>query len=435
LDYSLLLTTNTFAIYAPRHGAKFVSGAPDGGTMVASCLIGPGAIAPQTDRGQGKNEQPFHMTLGMGIHNTSGGQDRPQSPFTLKMDIAPACFLKLPQKAQSCRVEGNTCVISTTNMTARFDAGTGRLIEFRAEEDGSTYTVTPATNTLRQAISELQAQTATMTNWYSSARPFGSAIGFLAGEIMQEAFFEARVTNAGLNKIPGPLAVNALNRLASAVAQGPFDQMFPTNPVANDHNFFIPASVGPSQNNPVVAYIATLAFNGCDRLFPKYSWPWTVSRESVMMANGNHQHTEAELNRLILSDNVGPASCLALASGLAQIHSPEARQVASRGLTQMNGAKFIKADCGLLLSGNSGAAKLFASLATELRSLPEDEVSALAQALDPAEGQLLKECAAALRANPNKPVLETLAPPLTKYWEQRLKAQVRAGLMKMLNEQ
>jgi hypothetical protein len=105
------------------------------------------------------------------------------------------------------------------------------------------------------------------------------------------------------------------------------------------------------------------------------------------------------LNRLLSSDSTGPVGRLTLAAGLSRMNSPATQVVAASGLTHLRSADF-RADCRLLFEGDSGLAKTVANMAEILRILPPSQLAALSKALPAPEGQLLKECAEAVRAQP-----------------------------------
>jgi hypothetical protein len=63
--------------------------------------------------------------------------------------------------------------------------------------------------------------------------------------------------------------------------------------------------------------------------------------------------------------------------------------------------------------------------------LPEEELTALAAILPENEAALLRDSATALRTQPEGPLEVVLSPVFTKYWNQSLRAKVRAELHRL----
>jgi hypothetical protein len=177
----------------------------------------------------------------------------------------------------------------------------------------------------------------------------------------------------------------------------------------------------------VTSFLACFAFDYCGEIFPKYSWPWTVARESAFVIMNQGRYTGDELGRLKDSAGTGPIGCLAIAGVLAMVHSPATKDFAAQGLTRLSDRDFLR-DCDLFLRGDSGLARNFTRLVQTLRTLSEDELAALVAVLPETEGNLLRESADALRTSPEAAPAEVLALAISKYWQQSLRAKVQKSL-------
>ena len=142
------------------------------------------------------------------------------------------------------------------------------------------------------------------------------------------------------------------------------------------------------------------------------------------------RYTGAELERLCNSEKTGPIGFLAIASLLAQADPSAAKQVALQGLTRLSAQDFIQ-DCNLFLHGDSGLARSFVRLTATLRTLPDDELTALVKALPENEATLLRELATALRSQPGASLDAVVSPVLSKYWDARLRVDVRTALLNL----
>jgi hypothetical protein len=182
--------------------------------------------------------------------------------------------------------------------------------------------------------------------------------------------------------------------------------------------------------NNLLALYSGIVFRYCSEWFPKYSWPWTLARESVLVLASQGVYAEGELDRLSRSEDTGPIGSLVTASLLGRMNPAAGRTFATRGLTRLSVTDF-KADCRLFLEGNSGLAEGFAKIAAALGKMPEKEVEALAANLPPEEATWLRDSAKALRHSPDQPLLNVLSPALETYWNTKLRAVIRAKLLKL----
>jgi hypothetical protein len=182
--------------------------------------------------------------------------------------------------------------------------------------------------------------------------------------------------------------------------------------------------------NSLSALYAAFGFRYCNALFPKYSWPWTIARESVFLLANQTTYTDSELQRLYQSEDTGPMGCLVIAELLARLNSPSAKTFAIGGLTRLGPAHF-RNECRVLLEGQSGLARAFSNMASVLREMPSEELEALAAVLPADEATFLKECDRDLRSAPNEPLSASLRPALDAYWESSLRARVRQLLLKL----
>jgi hypothetical protein len=165
-------------------------------------------------------------------------------------------------------------------------------------------------------------------------------------------------------------------------------------------------------------------------MFPKYSWPWTVARESVFVLASQGRYLGAELQRLAESEHTGPIGSLVISRLLTYVDEKTSRQFALRGLTRMTADDFM-ADCKLFLSGGGGLAQSFRRIAGRLKALPEAELQALCSVLPSPEGTLVRKCAAAMRSDPAQPLNVVLGPALREYWTTALRQQVREELQRL----
>jgi hypothetical protein len=238
--------------------------------------------------------------------------------------------------------------------------------------------------------------------------------------------------NSNLDRTQRARAAGAIRKLVGPELFTPLDGLFGS---ASSNAFSVPTDefdTAIARNN-IMAFVFTLAFDWGSGLFPKYSWPWTVARESAFVAMNQGRYTGVELDRLYRSKDTGPIGCLVISRLLATAGQPDAKAFAQLGFMRLGSDDFLR-DCQLFLNGGSGLARGFARMAETLRTLPEEDIAALAAMLPKTEASLLRDSWAALRAAPNAAPGSALSPALSKYWDESLRIEVRGLLLRLARD-
>lgn len=369
----------------------------------------------------------FNLSFGAGFSNRDEPAATPQkSPLAIDIQIARACLFGLvSRKDYSYRLESSELVATGEGFALRSDAQTGRLIIIDGHEDGISYQVRSGTRIWNKASGDFERRAAPLTNIYSTGRGFTAFLGLAASEAARWKLTTAMSTNVSLKG--RDKAVSALRKLLD-----PQLLAVEENRLSNDttNNFHIPLDAMDRTlvQDEVMAFATRYLFAASRELFPKHSWPCTVARETAFVLMNQGRYTSAELERLCESEETGPIGFLVIAHLLAEADPKTAKTIALQGLTRMSAQDFGR-DCNLLLLGASGLARSFARLTQTLRTLPESELAPLINVLPENEATLLRESAAALRAQPNAPLDSALSPAILKYWEQSLRADVRTALL------
>lgn len=418
-DYAVLFARKTLGLYAPKRGSKLFVSRPN---LSSRAMI---SIAPGGDN----PKEPFQFGMGGGFEGQSDPKLGTKPPFRLELTLAPAAFLHLLDTTNlQVQTKGKTLALVSSNQVVRVDAATGRLKELSVRDENMFIEVRFAKGAFDQARRELDAATSGLSNRYDPDHPFSSVVGFAAAELARWGMLDKVVTN--LPPVQRERVVLAVNKLLGPTVLAPIDQAMSTDKPTEAFSIPMDETDRALAQNSLSAFFAAFGFRYCNEFFPKYSWPWTVARESVFVLAQQATYTDAELTRLYESDDTGPLGCLVIAELLTRVNSPAARTFAGRGLTRLSAAGF-RNDCRLFLEGKSGLARVFANMTIALREMPPEEVEALAAALPTDEAGFLKDCAHALRAAPAQPLPESLGPALDKYWDKSLRAQIEAALLKL----
>ncbi len=419
-DYAILFARKTVGLYSPNGGYKLFVNEPD---LVSEVTISYMPNAQDT-------EHPFNLTLAAGWRHVPGNELRLGTtlPFRLDLKLAPVAFLHFLELSNVvCRVKGNSLSLVSSNHVLRFDAATGRLDELSIHYNQMWLEIQLAKGSFGPARQLLDGSAAALSNRYAPEHPFSSMMGFVAVEMARWRVFDKMATN--LPALQRQQAIAALNKLLSATVLAPIDQLITKEPA---EPFTIPAGEMERAlaQNSLSTLFAAFGFRYCNALFPKYSWPWTIARESVFVLANQSTYTDSELKRLYQSEETGPIGCLVIAELLSKMNSPAAKTFAILGLTRLSPADF-RNDCRLFLQDASGLARAFSNMASVLREMPNEEIDALAAVLPDNESTLLRNCAQKLRSAPSAPLDTSLRSALDTYWEKCLRSQVRGALQKL----
>jgi hypothetical protein len=261
-----------------------------------------------------------------------------------------------------------------------------------------------------------------LTNVYVPGKGFMTFLGLAAAEALSWKLTTSMNSSVAPNE--RALAISALRKVLDPELLAA-EQL--SSEESNTNRFFIPSDEidQPVEQNEASKLIIGGLFVA--EMFPKDSWPRTVAREAALVLLNHARYADIELERVCSSEQTGPLGFLAIAALISYLDKQAAREVALQGLTRLSARDFLK-DCDLLLKGDSGLARSFSRLVATLRTLPQDELAALVAVLPVAEANLLRESAAALRANPDATPESVLYPTLSKYWEDHLRTKVRTEL-------
>jgi len=420
--YSLEMSDTTFAIYDHCRGAKLLI------TNAELCLRAFLRLVP-TPPG---DTNTVTFSVGAGFGSTTSDNKHAQPGMHFEFTLAPAALAEQAKNLDGEAVlENGRWTITDTNVTFQIDAKSGRLEELKwcsVEKGGMTNQVSVllTNHAFATASRQMEKGGSSCTNSYSSEHPKNSTVGFLVGEVLRIGL-DTMATN--LPAARRELMIASLERLFSPEFLD-LDRDTAANP--DEEVFSIPmdeTDMAIAQNN-LLALFSGMIFRYCSEWFPKYSWPWTLARESVLVLASKGVYAEGELERLSRSEDTGPLGSLATAYLLGQVNPPAGRTFATRGLTRLSAADF-QADCRLFLEGDSSLARTFARIAAALGKMPEAEVEALAANLPSAEAALVRESARALRQKDGQPLMEVLSPALATYWKTNLRGIIRAKLLNL----
>jgi hypothetical protein len=415
ISAGFLLAQDTVQLSAWAGGAKLSAARESGGHFFMHVL---------PDK-SGSN----HFTFSVGAYYSSkpgtGGVKPPLLDFDVQ--LSRAAFLDLlARPGFGCRLDRGQLFATNSGLVLRAEAATGRLIELDCDAMGPAVSLRFGLHVWDDASRDFTRRAAALTNLYAPGRGMASLLGLAASEVVRG--WLAISTNSNVSAEQRSRASAAVRKLLNPEFLLPVDQFFDEG----TNKFGVPVDdrdLAMAQNS-VASLFGGFAFNLSGKLFPKYSWPWTVARESTFVMLGQGRYTDVELDRLHKSDDIGPIGWLAISRLLGMAGSSASRDFALEGLIRLGSGDFLR-DCNLFLSGDSGLARSFAKLAGVLRTMPDDELAALIAVLPEAEAKLVREASAALRTHPEAAPASVLTPALENYWQENLRARVRDSLRQL----
>jgi TPR repeat protein len=398
-------------------------------------------VRPESPKSYGNG----NITVVMAVNDPS-----PQ-PFRLEMDLTPAVFLSAAHWMDSSLKDGVLTLSVTLDdvwKEVRIDAATGRLLQAaqgsRASNDGLVR-LHSEESALARLYKEIAIATADHPNSYVTNHGFASWASFIAADLMKEGFErvidwvedetyseDTRDKSAdGRRDVKRTLALlrEVLDHRSLDGVFDPLNRIF-TGAMSQDdeEDLVIPVGEFPSnlRGNPM-AIISSCVLNAADRLLPPDSWPWLLLRESAFTVAGQGSYTQAELDKVLKSDDVGPVGCLATANLLGRINPKLARTFAERGLGRLNLTEFRR-DYRWLLTTNYIVGDLAANVLGLLDSVNEPKLNPLLANLAPDEAAFLLAIKRLLGDTKSQPVGERIWPAFEQYWDKIPRRHLEMGL-------
>jgi hypothetical protein len=204
---------------------------------------------------------------------------------------------------------------------------------------------------------------------------------------------------------------------------------------AKDEEFEIPANWKPGAAANRLQWFLLIgsrfAPGAAEAIFPRRSWPWTVVREAGFYIQGKGTYTHTEIGNLLVSEDIGPLGCLAIAHLLALANSEGAKLFATKGkVGGLTVAEFRK-DTRLLTQGDALLAQLTRKVAAILREAEPAEIDAVAELLPAEFAAWLRKSAADVRLGADRAAEDILRDSLDELWLTFLQDWTRRELDKL----
>ncbi len=352
----------------PRHARLFLPDQRVGWAMEQA----PGgvyfelAIGPSEDP---TGEHPQSLRFGLGV---KGRQEAHKAGIEPMLDFAPVSFAEAPYR------DGATSTLRDGRLVCRFkavriesDAQTGRLhqMSIGVNED-IRFELRASQGAFAQRIARLQAVT-NLSRLATVDQAVGPIAGFLADRLLQVSR-QGDVDEAERRRVQ-----TAIRHLLSPEVIEPLVNGF-SRLKRDDQTLTIPVDIEAlALRQQPMSRIFLAGLFVCDDAFRRGRWPWTISRQAVLMISGLGQPFQSELRRLYTESQTGPLALLAEAKLVGRVNSQVSSLIARRGLSRLDDVHLASDAHGLFGSQSAYASRALAGLFTQFDQLDADLQQAL----------------------------------------------------------
>ncbi|MGA2440135.1 MAG: hypothetical protein ABSH08_04205 [Tepidisphaeraceae bacterium] len=360
-------------------------------------------------------ERPVSLMFYVGVPSDSYEGD---PPIRLECSIAPvACLDLVTRLFDPSRVPTKTEMrdgilqVEETEESLRVDAASGRPIQ---------WTIGPAEFKFEPGAMDREiaadATPGSPANDYDPQHPASSLIHFLtAWNASCPIFnFESPQRTEAIAHFVSILAKPALESLDQEMA-GP----------AEDDSDFEAADKHIDTQSPIALLRGAVGY--VNFVFAYGTWPWTISREALLIASGGSPDTEQEIIRVASSEETGPIGYAALAAAMRPMGLEYAQAMARLGLNHLSADGF-KHDFHVLLQGPGIGPKTLSNLLQAVADLSDDDFSVLSTEIPTDWVDALRYVRQVAKQHPGQPIVDALAGSTDEWWNGSVRKIVESEL-------
>lgn len=395
---------------------------------------------------EGDTATPYWFYLGLKFHRKATLR---AAAFGVQADFSPAWILSMAHcEGALSEIRDGVCTVSVNGHTAKVDARSGRLIEYRCENkfDGTVLSVRTENEALQLELERLEPILASSKVAYDQTSLWKSLAAFSL-----DCWIEA-ADHEGL-RAEGD-SVRALRKAVDRWTPPALTELFDVwdDPPTNENCCFVTPQCSAGYSLDDLAQPGSLSRKNLigfvlpvyRRLVPKSGCLWPVGRDAASSwALGDKLSSEC-LIETCESSEIGPVGGLLLGimgtllsddlSGKG-LHPVNLRERAGfAGMTQLFAGAF-RQNYQSLLDEGSWLGRWCISLARAVRTLDDSELDALERFLPAnAPRELLVQAVRELKTHPDRPVERVLPGVLDRLWAAGLRAEVSAHLRSFVVE-
>ncbi|NLE37549.1 MAG: hypothetical protein GX621_05945, partial [Pirellulaceae bacterium] len=377
------------------------------------------------------NEPDNPVALFLGLHAKSLKNGQKSQPFEFRFDVDPAYFVAMPDLREGSRCTMEDGVLEydwPSNECLRVDAATGRLIEWvcRGQSDSlESMTFVFEEDAFKKRLAEIERAHENRSNEFDPAAPWSSCLKYFCNESIFRLFqVEAESEPTRLLRLLRVVHERqAFESLVSllhnrAVGGNKHRDKFTLPPSPHEESFADGCTAG----------FLAMGLRAADVACVRQAWPWTLSREVMLMAAEKSEYFLPELARLSKSDETGPLFCLAAAMAYDRL-SPQTGTLflAHHGLERLSVEDFEK-DCRAILDSRGIAGQYARRVVRIVRELEPEEVEEVLKLDAQGEDSPVITFIRTLRSQPDDTDDEALFKALNAVWTSGLRDMVEQQL-------
>jgi hypothetical protein len=262
------------------------------------------------------------------------------------------------------------------------------------------------------------AMPGSVANDYDPQHPVSSGIDFLIALNSSSPIFifGSPERTKAIAHFASILARPALESMDQKIAKSVNDNVDDDFDVANRHI---------DSGSPLAVLRSAIGY--VNYIFEYGNWPWTVSRQAMLIVSGGSPDTEQEIIRVASSEETGPIGYAALATAMRPMDLKYTQAMANLGLDHLS-ANGFKNDFHVLLQSQGLGPKTLSNLLQAVADLSDDEYSALSAVIPADWADALSYMRQVGRQNPGRPIVDALAGSADKWWNGSLRKIVEAEL-------
>ncbi len=450
--YGVVFSGKSVGCYSAWRQRKLVT--PGGHTVQAFIALVPNPNSTGPSR--------FNLTLGAGFSSAE-----PDRPIDWTLTFAPAKFLDMAHQEKTAFSLREGVLATSCKSGSEFpyelkiDAATGRLLEwsgdFRTNDMRFLVQIRSEKGGYARRVSEIARATAGFTNEFRPAHPFSSWVAFVLSDLFESRLLESSfVSNlvASSSSSSKALALaqdsrqirRGLDELKAALGKKELVECFmpleakltnllnpPGGPEESKETFSLPPKdlADKSQMERVLAFLGAWLVDKSDAIWPRETWPWTLTREAGFTLAGSGKYTPGELQKLLVSNQTGPLGSWAAAALLARLNAPLSEKFTRRALDQLSIDRF-QADLAVLLAPENVVGQVLGDALSFFARMKDSDLDALAALVGLQNTALLRDTAQRLRAATNQPPAQVLRPVIERNWDAIIRPRIEAELSALL---
>jgi TPR repeat protein len=438
LKYAFVASKEQVGFYSPWRKSKYVF-QPKGKE-----LSGFVRVTPNLTPGD-KHKHQF--SVGGGVNSNKGGP-----PFRVDIELHPTAFVIDPgEEDKRYSLKDGVLAFTTakgpsdTQIDVQVDAATGRLIRSEMKLEDGQLQIRTEERVFARLLKEITAVSAEHPNEHMTNRGFSSWLSYMATDLIEspltERFFESWIDeNVRLDERANALATagkvkpflglvrEVFNKENFGSIFEPLNRLTRRDGVDDEDKFLVPLddSLLTASANPMV-WVGVGVLSYSDAILVRDSWPWILARETAFTLAGQGKYAQAELDKLLKSDEVGPLGYLATARLLGKVNPKLARTFAERGLSQLTASDFRK-DYRVLLQNDSIASETLVKALGLVRTLNDARAAVLTTNLPSNEAAFIRQLAQLVREEKDQPASTAAWPAFEEHWDKTMHRYLKAGL-------